>query len=87
MGDRVPDLEAIPGHSDDQGEGGPSSKRTVVVSLFRAPAAMLEAVHNHIRWEAIVARVEMQCYVRVLHRSTLQVHMEPEKEKNIYIHL
>lgn len=81
VGHEVPDLEAIPAHSDDQGEGSPSRKRRVVVSLFRAPAAMLEAVHNHVRWEAIIARVEMQCYVCVLHRTTLQVHTEPGREK------
>lgn len=83
MGHGVPDLETIPAHSDDQGEGSPSRKWRVVVSLFGAPAAVLEAVQNHVRWEAIVARVEMQCYVCVLHRTTLQIHMEPEKETKI----
>lgn len=78
-----PDLEGIPGHSDDHGEGGTSRERRVVAPLFRAPAAMLEAVNNHISWEAVIARVEMQCHVCVMNGTTLQVHMEPKKKRKI----
>lgn len=82
-----PDLEGIPGHSDDQGEGGTSRERRVVVPLFRAPAAMLEAVNNHISWEAVIARVEMQCHVCVMNGTTLQVHMEPKKKKKYIMNI
>lgn len=76
-----PDLEAIPGHSDDQGEGGTSRQRRVIAPLFWAPAPMLEAVKNHMSWETVIARVEMQCHVCVLHGTTLQVHKEPKKRR------
>lgn len=76
-----PDLEAILGHSDDQDEGGTSREWRVVVPLFWAPAAMLEAVNHHISWEAVIARIEMQCHICVMHGTTLQVHMEPKKKE------
>lgn len=80
----APNLEAILGHSDDQDEGGTSREWRVVVPLLWTPAAMLEAVNHHISWEAVIARIEMQCHICVMHGTTLQVYMEPKKKKKKY---